>query len=122
MTPQGITPGSRVRPNNAFGQEQAMPIEEYWHRQITAQNSAHMILITMLLRLVLRDLTAPDARRIGELLKAKFQDTSFLTGAFVGDEANSERIADITVQMQMHLADLIDQAVGGVPDGLARPH
>lgn len=93
-----------------------MAVDEYWHRQITAQNSAHAILITTLLRLVLRDLTEADAKRVGEVLKAKFQDTSFLTGAFIDDEANSERIADITVQMQMHLSTLIDQAVSALPE------
>ncbi|HEY6870693.1 MAG TPA: hypothetical protein VI199_13150 [Novosphingobium sp.] len=97
-----------------------MAIDEYWHRQITAQNSAHGILITMLLRLVLRDLTDADAKRVGEKIKSTFQDTSFLEGVFVDDEANAERIADITVQMQMHIGDLIDQAVGAGPDILAR--
>lgn len=90
-------------------------MQEDWYRQITAQTSAHVVLITMLLRVVLRDLARADAQRVGDAFKAQFEDTTFLRGAFLGDEASCERLADITIQMRQHIAELIDRAIAGLP-------
>ncbi|MFV4725693.1 hypothetical protein ACNJUL_21355, partial [Mycobacterium tuberculosis] len=56
-----------------------------------------------------------DAQRVGDAFKAQFDDTSLLRGAFPGDDASCERLADIAIQMQQHVAELIDRAVAGLP-------
>lgn len=89
-------------------------MDEDWFRRITAANAAHAALIANLLTLAMRGLTASEARAMGDELIKNATDTSSATGVTRGDEAASERYADMTVQSHQHVAELVNVAVGTI--------
>ena len=91
-------------------------IHDDWYRQITAQNGAHVALIQILFGLLLRGMTRSEGGRLADVLKAQSRDASHIKDAFIGDEVRSERLADIAIQMQEHIASVLDAAVANLPE------
>lgn len=88
-------------------------MNEDWYRNAVAQGVAHTTLIAALLRFELG--RHPErAKELGEAIKAQANITDFLTNAAVGDDARAEQLADITVRMQQHVAEIVDNAIDAV--------
>lgn len=85
-------------------------MDELQYRSIIATESAHAMLIEFLLRTAFKDLNPPDVDKIANILKERAHDTSWFAGRYKGDEARSERLADMVVQMQEHATKIIDSA------------
>lgn len=91
-------------------------MDEDQYRRLVASNAAHAMLVEFLLRVAFKDLDAEGIAGIAEVLKGKARATDHFTGVTKGDEARSERLADMVILMQEHAAKLIDSAAQAATD------
>lgn len=84
---------------------------EQFYRRVTAQNAAHATLINTLLRFAFKDLDADGIKAVGDTMKELARNTDAYIGAHKGDEAASERLADLVVRMQTYHDAIVDNAV-----------
>jgi hypothetical protein len=82
-------------------------------RDLIAQNVANTIVVEALLRMLLRD-RPKQCHAIAEAIINVSRRTDWLSGIAIGDDASAERLADITVLMQKHVARIVDSAVATV--------
>lgn len=89
-------------------------MDEDWYRKVNARSAAHAALISTLLRWQFKDLTPDKAKEIGAAMKKQARDPSPFIGKTKDDEAASERLADMVVQMHTYIDSLVDDAVEAV--------